>query len=402
MPNGGEHHCGNCHHFIRHSSKCSLRNVGIESSHWTSCNNFNRHGDKVIGPIYAIVCEVKSGTGGYDDIPYFNGCRVDTLQRTDGGDTFVCFTDRKGKYHEFTSVADYIKYYRENSHDELFTRLQIPRERARRLGQEMVEILNAGHYVTSSGVNVNIVHQVEKAVNGTISYPPEKDFPTSLRHSQEMLIAVCNETTLTAVSNLISKGYDPAALNFASATSPGGGFLNGSRAQEEYLTRSSALWSCLRSNAMYAYHRTRKDPFYSDYVIYSPDVPILRNDDGELLETPYSCSVITSPAVHALGVRRYMPERVGDIESVMWKRILKVLAVAADHGHKAIVLGAWGCGAFGNDGDTIAMLFRKALEDNFHGAFERVVFAITDWSDERRFIGPFEKAFEGGEIVLLN
>jgi uncharacterized protein (TIGR02452 family) len=82
----------------------------------------------------------------------------------------------------------------------------------------------------------------------------------------------------------------------------------------------------------------------------------------------------------------------------MWSRILKVLAVAERHGHKALVLGAWGCGAFGNDGNEIAKLFRRALEDNFHGVFEYVVFAITDWSDEERFIGPFVRAFENGRI----
>jgi uncharacterized protein (TIGR02452 family) len=57
-------------------------------------------------------------------------------------------------------------------------------------------------------------------------------------------------------------------------------------------------------------------------------------------------------------------------------------------------LGAWGCGAFENDPYEIAKLFHRALEENFKGAYERVVFAIVDWSAERKFIGPFERAFE--------
>jgi uncharacterized protein (TIGR02452 family) len=77
----------------------------------------------------------------------------------------------------------------------------------------------------------------------------------------------------------------------------------------------------------------------------------------------------------------------------MWTRILKVLSTGVEHGHDSIVLGAWGCGAFGCDGNEIAGLFRRALDENFRGAFKRVVFAIVDWSDERKFIGPFEKAF---------
>lgn len=84
-----------------------------------------------------------------------------------------------------------------------------------------------------------------------------------------------------------------------------------------------------------------------------------------------------------------MPEKEDQIGAVMWSRILKVLAVAIRHGHTSIVLGAWGCGAFGNDGYEIAGLFKRALEENFMGAFENVIFAITDWSEDDRFIGPF-------------
>lgn len=205
-------------------------------------------------------------------------------------------------------------------------------------------------------------------------------------------------TTLAGAQYLRAKGFEPAALNFACATTAGGGFLNGARAQEEYLARSSALWACLHGNSMYAYHRERDDPFYSDYVLYSPNVSVIRDDAGKLLETPYRCSIITSPAVQANGVYRYLPARADEISPVMWKRILKVLAVAERHGHNSLVLGAWGCGAFGNDGNEIAKLFRKALEDNFRGAFRQVLFAITDWSEDQKFIGPFQRSFGDGRI----
>lgn len=112
MPNGGTHHCGlYCCHFDNGTNTCNLRHVQIESPLWTTCKNFNRTGTTLVGPLYAIVCEVKSGAGGYGDIPYFDGCRVDTLQRDGGADTVVYFTDRNGRYHEFPSVADYLEYY---------------------------------------------------------------------------------------------------------------------------------------------------------------------------------------------------------------------------------------------------------------------------------------------------
>ena len=92
-----------------------------------------------------------------------------------------------------------------------------------------------------------------------------------------------------------------------------------------------------------------------------------------------------------------MPTRAREIASVMWNRILKVLAVAERHGHESIVLGAWGGGAFGNNTWDIAQLFQKALGENFKGAYCRVIFAIMDWSSERKFIGPFQRVFTVGE-----
>jgi uncharacterized protein (TIGR02452 family) len=79
----------------------------------------------------------------------------------------------------------------------------------------------------------------------------------------------------------------------------------------------------------------------------------------------------------------------------MRSRILKVLAVGAHHRHDGLVLGAWGCGAFGNDANEIAGLFREALDRPFRGVFSHVVFAITDWSEDERLIGPFLQSFGG-------
>jgi uncharacterized protein (TIGR02452 family) len=280
------------------------------------------------------------------------------------------------------------------------SRVQVSRELAKALGLEIVEILKSGRYVAVSGKQVEVHTKVHDAVRKTVSYPPEDDVPAITQRPGPTLVEVKNETTLASARYLISKGFKPAALNFASAVSPGGGFLSGARAQEEYLSRSSALYACIRHNEMYSYHRVRKDPFYSDYVIYSPDVPILRNDDGELLDEPYLCSIITSPAVNASAVLKYARNRLEEIGAAMRNRIIKVLAVAQIHGHNALVLGAWGCGAFGNDGHLVAQLFRKSLQVDFCGTFEHVVFAITDRSSDRRFIGPFNRAFDGGKILF--
>lgn len=271
--------------------------------------------------------------------------------------------------------------------------LDIPRDLAAHLGREAVEVNRRGDYVSPSGRTVSIAHALAHARAATVEYPPDHTWPSPPQRSGHApAIEVSNETTLSAARRLLDDGLPPTALNFAAATKPGGGFLTGARAQEEYLARSSGLHACLEGRAMYEACRAHLDPLYADWVIHSPDVPVFRDDTGAFLEEPWPCSILTSPAVQANGVRKYCPEREGEIEAAMRRRVRCVLAAAAAHGARALVLGAWGCGAFGNDTPTIARLFREEL-DAWAAAFDRVIFAVTDWSPERRFIGPFEREF---------
>ena len=72
------------------------------------------------------------------------------------------------------------------------------------------------------------------------------------------------------------------------------------------------------------------------------------------------------------------------------------LHAAKASGHANLVLGAWGCGAFGNPTAAVASLFREQLmAKTFRGAFERVVFAILDPLGTGN-LGPFVTAFKGG------
>jgi uncharacterized protein (TIGR02452 family) len=72
-----------------------------------------------------------------------------------------------------------------------------------------------------------------------------------------------------------------------------------------------------------------------------------------------------------------------------------VLALAAHHGHGALVLGARGCGVFGNDPHAVASLFAGHLlgEGRYAEAFSEVAFAVLDRRGE--FISPFIDLFGG-------
>src|SRR5208283_225998 len=159
---------------------------------------------------------------------------------------------------------------------------QIDRGLATRFGHETVAIGEHGEYRTDAGVTVDIKAILSVAVAGTLSYPPDLPFAEWGPGPHDTRIEVANETTLSAGKRLIEAGCSPVLLNFASAKSPGGGFLNGALAQEEYLARSSCLYQCIRSNPMYAFHRANNDPLYTDYAIYSPGVPVIRDDNVAL------------------------------------------------------------------------------------------------------------------------
>jgi len=99
------------------------------------------------------------------------------------------------------------------------------------------------------------------------------------------------------------------------------------------------------------------------------------------------------PGPDVRGAREASATRLHRLGDLLRKRVYRVLAVARSFDHATLVLGAWGCGAFGNDPQRTATDFREALEGEFDGAFSNVVFAITDWSDERRTLGPFRDVF---------
>jgi uncharacterized protein (TIGR02452 family) len=240
--------------------------------------------------------------------------------------------------------------------------------RLKALAREAVEISDRGWYRDPRGTEVRI--DVGSAVAGTRLYLPTDELPAAVPGSGER-IEVTGESTLAAARRL---GGDVAALVFASARNAGGGFLNGAQAQEESIARSSALYPCLRAaGEFYAYHRAHAELTYSDRVIYSPRVPVFRDDQATLLTKPYPVTFLTCAAPNRAAIRSNQPELATKVPAVLRRRAARVLAVAAAHGHRRLVLGAWGCGVFGNDPTTVAEAFAAALELY---PMEHVVFAV--------------------------
>lgn len=263
------------------------------------------------------------------------------------------------------------------------------REARRALAAETVRILGEGRYRSPEGSNVELRYALDSAVEGSRLYTPDEPPPPARSGSARTAIEVVNETTLSGARALVQIDERVVALDFASAKSPGGGFRSGSEAQEESLARSSGLFRCLDGSPFYDFHREQGDPRYSDRAIYAPDVPVFRDDDGVLLESPWPCSFVAAAAVN----RRALKDSRVDVLGLMAARIRLVLDVMAAHQHRAIVLGAWGCGVFRNDPEQISTLFREALATTHRGVFARVRFSVLDRSDRGTF-----RAFARGQV----
>jgi len=80
---------------------------------------------------------------------------------------------------------------------------------------------------------------------------------------------------------------------------------------------------------------------------------------------------------------------------VLRQRAAKVLATAHANGHDRLVLGAWGCGVFGNHPAEVAGVFAELLlaDGAFAGAFAHVVFAVWDTASGAPRHAAFERAF---------
>jgi uncharacterized protein (TIGR02452 family) len=267
--------------------------------------------------------------------------------------------------------------------------LSIPRAFASTLGASAVISAREGRYFIGNGESVDWKKEVDHAIASKVSIPPDQALPQKkLAKYDRTTIQVTNETTILAARRLVNKGERPLALNFANGIQPGGGFLSGALAQEECLCRSSALYVTLENDPMYEHQRHRPLPDSTDWAIYSPDVPVFRADDGRAFKKPWLLSFLSCAAP----VATRMDRKTASI--LLARRIERVLAIAESYGHSELVLGAWGCGAFGNDPLETALSFRNALEVQFSSSFAEIIFAITDWSPQRKFLGPFREVFK--------
>ena len=310
------------------------------------------------------------------------------------------------------------------------------REKAKEIADDTLKVLKAGSYTyktspAAGGIIYDALHEtITKCINntvtinsniGSISYA----YPTmsgsglmgnivfkKRKENSNTKIKVTEESVLDAARRL--NHLYPCVLNFANATSPGGGFLRGAIAQEETICRSSALYLAIKDSHYYDYHKGQANTrakillkgtplstevsnsglTYSDTTIYSPDVPVFKNDEGQYMPLQKTC-FLTSPAPMRGSLENMFdpdPDDLDDIlEPIIERRIGRILDVMATFNHKTIILGGWGCGAFSNDPWMVADTFKRKIAKN--GNFDRVLFPMYGDKDNYKI---FKEVFDEG------
>lgn len=183
-------------------------------------------------------------------------------------------------------------------------------------------------------------------------------------------------TTIQAILKY-SEQKNIIALNFANAMFAGGGYILGGDAQEESLCRASMLYYTIRTQKKY-YRANRFHilPDYTDNMIYSRNVPVIRDDSGTLLDNPSKCDFITCPAVNRTFAKFIFTDK--KINDKMTVRINKIISLAVSNKPDVIILGAFGGGVFGNKRETVFRIFENAV-NSFVPDDIKVIFAVPDF-----------------------
>jgi len=226
--------------------------------------------------------------------------------------------------------------------------------------------------------------------------------------SEKAKVIVSGKRSLEAAESYAKQGKKVCVLNFASATNPGGGVVNGSSAQEECLCRCTTLYPCLNTDAMwsafYKPHRKAANPLYNNDCIYTPDVCVFKSDtnfpEPLLKEDWWNVNILTCAAPN-LRERpsNSMNPHAGDkaakitpaaLEKLLTKRIRRIFEIAAVNGNEVLILGAFGCGAFRNPPAIVAKVFNTVMHDYLYH-FDTIEYAVYHTEREVANYEAFKK-----------
>ena len=264
------------------------------------------------------------------------------------------------------------------------------------IAQDSIEISKKGEYQIG-----NRLYRFDTA-NDTKLFVSMEGVINAVKKKEKVghpFIEVVNEGTVDAIFRLSKnkqKNLSLGVLNFASAYNPGGGFESGAMAQEECLAYCSDLFMKQitgEGKGYYEINRRKNNPIYTDTMFMS-NVTFFRNSRFNLVSNPTMCNVLTCPAVNIGALRGRVGTDMNFAKETMKNRMRKILYLFAYYGCEELILGAFGCGVFGNNPEDVARNWFELLFDEGLGDyFKYISFSIIDRNGRDSNIDIFNEFF---------
>ena len=222
-------------------------------------------------------------------------------------------------------------------------------------------------------------------------------------------VIVSGKRSLEAAEPYAKQGKKVCVLNFASASNPGGGVVNGSSAQEECICRCTTLYPCLNISAMwdafYMPHRKANNPLYNNDCIYTPDVCVFKSDTNFPEPLPqeewWKVNILTcaAPNLRERPSNAMNPNAgttaakisATELEKLLTSRIRRIFEVAVANGNEVLILGAFGCGAFRNPPEIVARVFYSVMQE-YLDRFDVIEYAVYHTERELANFEAFSSA----------
>jgi uncharacterized protein (TIGR02452 family) len=251
--------------------------------------------------------------------------------------------------------------------------------------------------VSESNYNLRNKWRVPKTV--PVTY--EKCRTTRVRgKGKDPEVSFSNMYTCDAIVALAKASRRLCALNFANGEHVGGGYKHGATAQEEDLCRRIPSLYTTLYNASKAGHypfgpctcKSAKQPGkYSD-VLYTQDLVVARASEERGYALLPASGQVTVSLVTAAAPNVNFAKEIYDLD-LMYNTIQSIFVapLLEDPTVNTIIVGAWGCGAFGGQPEDVSSLFARAIKD-FGRLYDEIHFAIPEGRNADIFRKTLQKS----------
>lgn len=256
--------------------------------------------------------------------------------------------------------------------------------------------------------------KVQKGIPA-VKYPDESALSTpmqaenTVKGSDSFVMVLPVETLVAAQIGRLQGASQRkiAVLNFADDKVPGGKYFQGKSTQEESLCARSSLLASIMPEG----DSKKLYPLGDLDLLYSKNVKVVRDAVTEykqiLGEDKYYIDVITCAAPYRPALSSDKKQfKKNDTRKLYANKLRRVLRAACKHKVEVLVLGAWGCGIFGNPPEQVSKIMKEVLLDRSEDweslGLNRVLIGIKDDTKDKSTWLAFVDTFIENQRVKVD